>query len=52
MDKPKWNRGDTLLSLKDVLIIGAQALKQCITDGLERLDTRAANVLNREEDEL
>lgn len=51
MDKPKWNRGDTLLSIKDVLIIGAQALKECITDGLELLDTRAANALNGDEDE-
>lgn len=48
MDRPKWNRGDTIKSIKDVVVIGAVSLKECIIDAADWLDTRFANKLNEE----
>lgn len=47
MELPDWNKGDTLKSIKGVLLLGRQAVAEL----LERIDTKLANALNGEDDE-
>lgn len=49
---PKWERGDSLKSIKDILTIGTLSLKECILDAAAWVDTRAASAINNKEDEL
>lgn len=50
-ERPDWNRGDTLRSVKDVVVIGALALKECFSDAAAWVDTKLANAINSNEDE-
>lgn len=53
-EAPKWERGDTLRSVRDVFSLARVGLARVIENISEfpsRLDTRAANQLNGNEDE-
>lgn len=50
-ESPKWNRGDTIKSIVEVSSIGLAALKACVIDAADWLDTKVANRLNGAEDE-
>lgn len=47
---PEWNRGDTLRSVRDVAVIGFGALKECIIDAADWLDTKFADRINGADD--
>jgi negative regulator of sigma E activity len=47
----RWEKKDTLLSLRDVFNIARVALAECISDAASWVDTKAANQINTEEDE-
>lgn len=51
-ERPEWERGDTLRSVKDIVVIGALAIKECITDAAAWVDTKLANAVNNENDEV
>lgn len=51
-ERPYWNRGDTLRSIKDITVIGALALAECFKDAAAWVDTKLANAINDESDEL
>lgn len=46
VERPDWHRGDTLRSIKDFAIIGALALKECVIDAADWLDTKLADRIN------
>lgn len=50
-EKPDWARGDTLRSIRDVVAIGAAALKEVCLDAAAWADTKLANAINSDEDE-
>lgn len=49
-DKPDWHTGDTLRSIKDIAIIGALALKECVVDAAGWVDTKLADRINGVDD--
>lgn len=50
MERPDWQRGDTLLSLKEVAVIGLLALKECVIDAADWVDTKLADRINGADD--
>lgn len=51
MERPDWNKGDTLASVKEILIIGALSVRQCCIDALDWADTKLADRINTKDDE-
>lgn len=50
-EKHKWQRGETLTSIRDFSVIGFQALKECLIDAVAWADRKAADRWNTKEDE-
>jgi hypothetical protein len=51
MEKPDWNRGDTVKSIVEVASIGRAALVECIKDAADWVDTKLADRINGPQDE-
>ncbi len=51
MDKPTWERGDTLKSIHAVALLARNTLARLIGNAAEYIDTREAGRINRPEDE-
>ena len=50
MERPDWQRGDTIRNVKDLVVIGALALKECVVDAADWLDTKFADRINGADD--
>lgn len=50
MERPNWKRGDTLRGVRDFTVIGVLALRECLIDAANWLDTKYADRINGDED--